>query len=108
MKPTSDKVQNIKEDFSIIPTIKESILEEINSEGFAPKQFNSSAQTKETKSKNIVIDITSDTIVIPPVQPIIQSDSIFHQSIIGDQEAKFDKWVKKLYLIRQKAQVESI
>ncbi|XP_051154070.1 probable splicing factor, arginine/serine-rich 7 [Leptopilina boulardi] len=110
VKPlATEKIQNtIKDDFSIAPIIKESILEEINSEGFAPKQFSSSAQNKEIKSKNIVIDITSDTIVIPPVQPIIQSDSIFHQSIIGDQEAKFDKWVKKLYLIRQKAQYENI
>lgn len=72
----------ISDDFSIAPNIKESILEEINSEGFAPKQFTSSATNKEVKSKNIVIDITSDTIVIPPITPIVLSDSIFHQSVI--------------------------
>ncbi|XP_033227023.1 probable splicing factor, arginine/serine-rich 7 [Belonocnema kinseyi] len=106
----TEKVQAIpKDDFSIAPNIKESVLEEINSEGFAPKQFTSTAQNKESsKSKPIVIDITADTIHVPPITTIVQSDSIFHTSIMGDQEGRFDKWVKKLYLIRQKAQPESI
>ncbi|XP_032674030.1 luc7-like protein 3 [Odontomachus brunneus] len=91
-----------KDDFSIEPRFKESILDEINAEGFTPKQFTSS--TKESKFKNIVIDISTDTIQIPPAPSVSSgSESIFHTSIMIDQEARFEKWVKKLYTLRQKA-----
>lgn len=71
------------DEFSIEPRIKESILEEINANGFAPKQFTSSAQLKEKKvNKNIVIDITADTIQVPPAtNPPMTSESIFHNSV---------------------------
>ena len=95
----------IKDDFPIEPRFKEGILEEINSEGFTPKQFSSS--TKEKKFKNIVIDITADTIQVPTVADVPSgSESIFHSSIMIDHEARFDKWVKKLYTLRQKAMVD--
>lgn len=57
------------------------MLEEINAEGFTPKQFTSSA-VKENKFKNIVIDISSDTIQIPSVPNIPSGlESIFHTSV---------------------------
>ncbi|XP_015438682.1 PREDICTED: luc7-like protein 3 [Dufourea novaeangliae] len=101
----TEKTKNIviKDDFPIEPRFKEGILDAINSEGFTPKQF-SSSNTKEKKFKNIVIDIAADTIQVPTVADIPSgSESIFHSSIILDQEARFDKWVKKLYTLRQKA-----
>ncbi|XP_076223655.1 uncharacterized protein LOC116424162 [Nomia melanderi] len=92
----------IKDDFPIEPRFKEGVLDEINSEDFTPKQFSSS--TKERKFKNIVIDIAADTIQVPTVADVPSgSESIFHSSIMLDQEARFDKWVKKLYTLRQKA-----
>ncbi|XP_025153803.1 U4/U6.U5 small nuclear ribonucleoprotein 27 kDa protein isoform X1 [Harpegnathos saltator] len=92
-----------KDDFSIEPRFKEGVLDEINAEGFTPKQFTSST-TKESKFKNIVIDISSDTIQIPPAPNVSSGlESIFHTSITLDQEARFEKWVKKLYTLRQKA-----
>ncbi|CAK9831315.1 hypothetical protein ANTRET_LOCUS8336 [Anthophora retusa] len=100
-----EKTKNvlIKDDFPIEPRFKEGVLEEINSEGFTPKQFSSSS-TKEKKFKNIVIDISADTIQVPAVAEVPRgSESIFHSSIMIDQEARFDKWVKKLYTLRQKA-----
>lgn len=85
------------------------MLEEINAEGFTPKQFTSSASAKENKFKNIVIDINSDTIQIPPAPNVHTGpESIFHTSIMMDQEAKFEKWVKKLYTLRQKAIVDLV
>lgn len=101
----SDKTKTIliKDDFPIEPRFKEGVLDEINSEGFTPKQFSSSS-TKEKKFKNIVIDISADTIQVPAVAEIpCGSESIFHSSIMLDQEIRFDKWVKKLYTLRQKA-----
>jgi len=68
------------DDFPIEPRFKDGVLDEINAEGFTPKQFSSS--TKENKFKNIVIDISSDTIQMPPVSNIsIGSESIFHTSV---------------------------
>ncbi|EFN65761.1 hypothetical protein EAG_12161 [Camponotus floridanus] len=98
-----NQVAAVKDDFPIEPRFKDGVLEEINAEGFTPKQFTSSA-VKENKFKNIVIDISSDTIQIPSVPNIPSGlESIFHTSIMMDQEARFDKWVKKLYTLRQKA-----
>lgn len=112
MKATcAEKPKNvvvIKDDFPIEPRFKECVLDEINADGFTPKQF-SSSNTKERKFKNIVIDITADTIQVPAVADIPSgSESIFHSSIMLDQEAKFDKWVKKLYTLRQKALADLI
>ncbi|XP_015607754.1 serine/threonine-protein kinase fray2 [Cephus cinctus] len=109
---TSDKGQIVlnkgPDDFSIEPRIKESVLDEINSDSFAPKHFSSSTQDKHNKLNNIVIDINADTIKIPVVTKISGlSDSIFHTSIIVDQDIRFDKWVKKLYTLRQKAILDS-
>lgn len=93
-----------KDDFPIEPRFKDGVIEEINSESFTPKQFSSS---KERKFKNIVIDITADTIQVPTVtEPPCGSDSIFHSTIMLDQEVRFDRWVKKLYTLRQKAIVD--
>lgn len=73
----------MSDDFPIEPRFKEGVLEEINAEGFTPKQFISSAsEKKENKFKNIVIDINSDTIQIPPVPSVSRSpESIFHTSV---------------------------
>lgn len=71
----------LSDDFPIEPRFKEGVLDEINAEGFTPKQFTSSA-SKENKFKNIVIDISSDTIQIPPVPSVSRSpESIFHTSV---------------------------
>ncbi|XP_011647155.1 zinc finger Ran-binding domain-containing protein 2-like isoform X1 [Pogonomyrmex barbatus] len=103
-KVNTEKSQtlSVKEDFPVELRFKDSVLEEINAEGFTPKQFTSSAN-KESKFKNIVIDISSDTIQIPVPNVPSGPESIFHTSIMMDQEARFDKWVKKLYTLRQKA-----
>lgn len=108
VKPILEKSNNLitKDEFLIEPRIKESILEEINADGFTPKQFTSS-HAKESKFKNIVIDISADTIQIPTVTDISTiPESIFHPSIMHDQDARFDKWVKKLYTLRQKAIID--
>ncbi|XP_015515661.1 serine/Arginine-related protein 53 isoform X2 [Neodiprion lecontei] len=98
----------VKDDFPIEPRIKEAILDEINSDKFVPKQFSSSVQSRQTKSSNIVIDITADTIKLPTIVMLTDSsNNIFHTSIMCDNEVRFDKWVKKLYTLRQKAIADS-
>ncbi|XP_015113917.1 serine/Arginine-related protein 53 isoform X2 [Diachasma alloeum] len=111
VKSTTEKNVNIlaKDEFTIEPRINESVLDEINASGFTQKQFTSSAHSKEKKTnKNIVIDITADTIQVPPAVKTSSTihESIFHTSIMMDQDARFDKWVKKLFNLRQKAIVE--
>ncbi|XP_015113916.1 serine/Arginine-related protein 53 isoform X1 [Diachasma alloeum] len=100
---------SLADEFTIEPRINESVLDEINASGFTQKQFTSSAHSKEKKTnKNIVIDITADTIQVPPAVKTSSTihESIFHTSIMMDQDARFDKWVKKLFNLRQKAIVE--
>ncbi|KAG8034350.1 hypothetical protein G9C98_007426 [Cotesia typhae] len=94
----------VKDEFTIEPRIKESILDEINADSFVPKKFTSNAQMKEKKIKNHVIDLTDDNVKVPTVSnSSVVSESIFHSSILMDQTVRFDKWVKKLYNLRQKA-----
>lgn len=63
------------------------VIDEINSEGFVPKQFSSSS-----KLNNIVIDINADTIQVPKpnIAPAV-SDSIFHSSVRTNLITKY--WV---------------
>ncbi|KAJ8971415.1 hypothetical protein NQ314_000720, partial [Rhamnusium bicolor] len=51
------------------------ILDEINEDKFAPKQFTSSKSTKVPE--NILIDLKKNIIKVPEVEPI-EPDSIFH------------------------------
>ncbi|XP_011304548.1 serine/Arginine-related protein 53-like isoform X2 [Fopius arisanus] len=111
VKSSAEKNINIltKDEFTIEPRINESVLDEINASGFTQKQFTSSAHSKEKKAnKNIVIDITADTIQVPAAVKTSSTinESIFHTSIMMDQEVRFDRWVKKLFNLRQKAIAE--
>lgn len=93
-----------KDDFPIESCFKDGVIEEINADGFTPKQFISSTAIKANKFKNIIIDISSDTIQIPSVPNVLSGpESIFHTSITADQEQRFERWVKKLHTLRQKA-----
>ncbi|KAJ8679427.1 hypothetical protein QAD02_015214 [Eretmocerus hayati] len=101
-----DKLSNAPKDSFLITEsrIKASVIDDINNDEFVPRQFVSSAKDKESKSKNIVIDISGDTIHVPQLGNTPDAtDSIFHTSIMSDKEAKFDRWVKKLFTLRQKA-----
>ncbi|XP_063974208.1 U4/U6.U5 small nuclear ribonucleoprotein 27 kDa protein-like isoform X2 [Diachasmimorpha longicaudata] len=111
VKTTTEKNINTlaKDEFAIEPRINPNVLDEINASGFTQKQFTSSAQSKEKKpNKNIVIGIASDAIQVPltATTPAAIYESIFHTSIMMDQDARFDRWVKKLFNLRQKAITE--
>ncbi|XP_063974207.1 dentin sialophosphoprotein-like isoform X1 [Diachasmimorpha longicaudata] len=100
---------SLADEFAIEPRINPNVLDEINASGFTQKQFTSSAQSKEKKpNKNIVIGIASDAIQVPltATTPAAIYESIFHTSIMMDQDARFDRWVKKLFNLRQKAITE--
>jgi hypothetical protein len=102
-KPSTNSKEFLTNDLKI----KSSVFDELNNDEFIPKQFISSAKNKESKIKNIIIDMNADVIHIPPITNTCNfSNSIFHTSIMADKELKFDKWVKKLYSLRQKAVTE--
>lgn len=61
------------------PKINSNVLDEINSDNFTPKQFNSSIKLNK-KMDNIVIDLKSQTIKVPDVE-ITEPDSIFHPNV---------------------------
>lgn len=80
--------------------IKSEVLEEINENSFAPKQFTSS-KTKKVP-ENIVIDLKKNTIKVPEVEQM-EPDSIFHHNLFLNEEVRMEKWVRELYSFRQKA-----
>lgn len=51
---------------------------------------------------NIVIDLLKQTIKVPEVEQI-EPDSIFHQGLFLNEEARLEKWIRELYSYRQKA-----
>ncbi|KAF2898963.1 hypothetical protein ILUMI_07224 [Ignelater luminosus] len=75
------------------------ILDEINSDSFAPKSF--SSKNKKLPD-TIVIDLKKQTIKVPQVEPV-EPDSIFHHNLFLNEEARSEKWVKELFTYRQKA-----
>lgn len=76
------------------------MLDEINENSFAPKQFTSSKSKKIPD--NIVIDLKKNTIKVPEIEQV-EPDSIFHHSLFLNEEARMEKWVRELYTFRQKA-----
>lgn len=58
-------------------TVNTAVLEEINADGFNPKQFQSSMNKK---LDNIVIDLQKQTIKVPEVEQV-EPDSIFHSNV---------------------------
>ncbi|CAG9837959.1 unnamed protein product [Diabrotica balteata] len=79
--------------------IDNEVLDEINENSFAPKQFTS--KSKKVPD-NIVIDLKKNTIKVPEIEQE-EPDSIFHQNLFLSDEARMEKWVRELYSFRQKA-----
>lgn len=79
--------------------INSAVLDELNSDNFIQKQFNSSMNKK---MDNIVIDLQKQTIKVPEVEPV-EPDSIFNSNLFMNEETRMEKWVKELYSYRQKA-----
>lgn len=72
-------------------------LNDLENDSFAPKEFTS-------KSK-IVVDLKKDKVIVPeiPLPPAAdkEEESLIHPDFIGDEQAKVEKWIKKLYLYRK-------
>lgn len=93
---------------TVAPTVQEEMpqfdavaLDEINSEGFAPKSFNSDKKPME----NIVINLKNQTIKVPEAEnkQSEEATSLYHHNLFASEEARMQKWVKELYIYRQKA-----
>lgn len=70
-------------------------LNELENDSFAPKEF--------TSKNKIVVDLKKDKVIVPEVavQPKEEEESLIHPDFIGDEQAKVEKWIKKLYLYRK-------
>uniref|UniRef100_A0A1B6D5R4 Uncharacterized protein n=3 Tax=Clastoptera arizonana TaxID=38151 RepID=A0A1B6D5R4_9HEMI len=74
-------------------------LEEINSCSFAPKAFVSSKQ-HNSENNPIVVDLTIPTVNLSYND---KPNSIFHPNLlVENKEEKLNRWVKKLFQIRQR------
>lgn len=90
-----------------LPVVDIKTLDEINTDTFNPKPFNSSAKKV---NHNIVIDLKKQIIKVPEVQDTVGNEpaSIFHHSLFQNEEVRIEKWVKELYSYRQKALQQGI
>ncbi|XP_026314482.1 serine/Arginine-related protein 53 isoform X1 [Hyposmocoma kahamanoa] len=92
------KEVEIKED---MPTIHDrNLLAELNSDSFAPKSFTSSRNKKE--SKNIVIDLNTQTVKMPETEIKQKDDSIIDFNEMPSEEELKEMWIKKLYQYRKR------
>ncbi|KAF5280944.1 hypothetical protein FQA39_LY17924 [Lamprigera yunnana] len=100
----SDVLKNENNQNFNMPDIDSDVLEKINSDSFEQKSFLS----KNKKLPNtIVIDLKKQTIKVPEIEPV-EPDSIFHHNLFLSEEARTEKWVKELYIYRQKALQQGI
>jgi len=79
---------------------RSNLLDEINSDGFSPRQFTSGGKRDEYP---IVVDLASQPSVPTPVPVKQDPKTIFHSSLLVDEPQRLERWVKKLYNIRQRA-----
>lgn len=79
---------------------RSNLLDEINSDGFSPRQFTSNAKRDEYP---VVVDLASQPSV--PIPMLVKQDpkAIFHSSLLVDEPQRLERWIKKLYNIRQRA-----
>lgn len=72
---------------------KSKIIDGIEAESFKQENFQS--------QKKIVVDLKKDKMLVPePLAADPEEESLIHPNFLGDEEAKVDKWVKKLHLYR--------
>ncbi|XP_069698526.1 serine/Arginine-related protein 53-like isoform X2 [Periplaneta americana] len=90
----------------VIPMYPGNVLDEINDSSFVQKRFVSSKSIgNQVSTDTPIIDLTEDSVPTVHTVPQVVEDpeSIFHTSLSVDPQAKLDKWVKKLFHMRQKA-----
>lgn len=68
----------LKVEDKMTSTVSSKVLDELNSDSFAPKQFTSNKSKK--LPDNIVIDLKKQTIKVPEVEPV-EPDSVFHHTV---------------------------
>jgi arginine/serine-rich coiled-coil protein 1 len=76
----------------------QNLVDQINADEFVPQSFKSTKQPD-----NILIDLKSQTISVPKVAEAEEIDALIHPNFLGqDDEQRMKKWVKKMYLYRQR------
>lgn len=73
---------------------KGKIIDQLESDTFAAASFQS--------KKKIVVDLQKNKIETPATLAAAgqEEESLIHPNFLGDEEAKVDKWIKKLHLYR--------
>lgn len=73
---------------------KGKIIDDIEADSFKQESFQS--------KKKIVVDLQKDKILIPESLAAAgqEEESLIHPNFLGDEDAKVDKWIKKLHIYR--------
>lgn len=78
----------------------QSVLDKLNSPGFEQRSFVSTKSSGRIPDK--ALDIEIETPAPPPLTNDDDPKSIFHSRLFSDQQ-RMEKWIKKLFHLRQKA-----
>ncbi|XP_059609066.1 vitellogenin-1-like [Phlebotomus argentipes] len=98
--PVAEKTPSFASVEQLGSNVSAKVFQELNEDTFAVKSFTPSA--KSTNS-SILIDITSNPKVkLQSTPDIPEEDTVFHQNLYGNDAARMDKWVKKLFAYRQR------
>ncbi|KAG8228589.1 hypothetical protein J437_LFUL009294 [Ladona fulva] len=79
-------------------------LDEINAPGFVQHNFvsNGRSETYSEQAAGIISTVVSATLASKN-DSAADKDSLFHPNLLVNSQVKMDKWVKKLFTLRQKA-----
>ncbi|XP_071453758.1 serine/Arginine-related protein 53-like [Hetaerina americana] len=79
-------------------------LDEINAPGFVQRTFvsNGRVETSSEQAADIISSVVANTLA-SKVDPSSEKDSLIHPNLLVNSQVKMDKWVKKLFSLRQKA-----
>lgn len=73
---------------------KEKIIDKLEADAFKPASFHS--------KRKIVVDLQKNKIETPETLAAAdqEEESLIHPNFLGDEEAKVEKWIKKLHVYR--------
>lgn len=79
-------------------------LDEINAPGFVQHNFvsNGRVETLSEQAAGIISTVVTATLSNKN-DSTSEKDSLFHPNLLVNSQVKMDKWVKKLFTLRQKA-----
>ncbi|XP_046402543.1 serine/Arginine-related protein 53-like [Ischnura elegans] len=102
---TAASTKTINKNINVSEHTDPGALEEINAPEFVQRNFvsNGRVETSSEQAADIISSVVSSTLSAKSDIYSAEKDSLFHPNLLVNSQVKMDKWVKKLFTLRQKA-----